>query len=96
MLALVDHIAGSHLASGLFAWMSMFDLCIAQVPATYPYNGPYLRVSPTQNGLLEFVYSDTGVPEKQWHRVVEPKDAVRRFNRVVKQLCWSTVPLHEA
>jgi len=96
MLALIDHISASHLASGLFAWTSMFDLCIAQAPVTYPYNGPYLRVSPIQNGRLEFRYIDTGVREKQWFRVVEPVNAVRRFDRIVRQLCWSTVSQHEA
>jgi hypothetical protein len=96
MLALIDHISASHLASGLFPWTSMFDLCIAQAPASYPYNGPYLRVSPTQDGRLEFRYIDTGVPERQWFRVVEPASAVQRFDRTLRQLCWSTVRPHEA
>lgn len=70
----------------------MFDLCIAQVPAIHPYYGPYLKVSPTGDGRLEFRYIDTQVSEKQWCRVVEPINAVQRFNRLVKQLCWSTLP----
>ena len=96
MLALIDHISESPLASGLFPWTSMFDLCIAQVPATYPYDGPYLQISPTQGGRLEFRYVDTGVREKQWSREVAAADAVRRFDLFISQLRWSTVPPEEA
>ncbi len=95
MLALIDHISGSHLASGLFAWTSMHDLCIAQVPAKYPYIGPYLRISPVKDGRLEFRYNDTEVRKKQWSREVEAADAVRRFNLFISQLNWSTTPLPE-
>ena len=96
MLALIDHISSSHLPFGLFPWTSHFDLCIAQAAITYPYNGPYLSVSPTQDGRLEFRYIDTGVREKQWFRVVDPVSAVQRFDQTINQLCWSTVPRHEA
>jgi len=96
MLALIDYISESPLAIGLFAWTSMLDLCIAQVPATHPYNGPYLRISPIQGGRLEFRYFDTMVRRKQWSREVEAADAVRRFNLFISQLCWSTVPTHES
>jgi hypothetical protein len=96
MLALIDHISSSYLATGLFAWTSHFDLCIAQAPVTYPYNGPLLSVSPTRDGRLEFRYIDTGVREKQWCRVVDPVSAVQRFDQTIRQLGWATVPHHEA
>lgn len=43
---LARQIEQSPLAMGLFAWTSMFDLCIAQTPVSYPYYGPLLRISP--------------------------------------------------
>ena len=88
MLSLVDEIKSSKYANGLFAWTSMHDLCIAQTAVTYPYNGPYLRVSPRENGQLEFRYLDTSITNKQWHRTVEGKDAFKRLESFIKQLDW--------
>ena len=96
MLSLIDYISTSSLASGLYAWTSMFDLCITQSPAAYPYNGPFLRVSPQPDGQLEFRYVDTAVAERQWSRLVRPQDAVDRFNRFLEQLSWFKDPSHEA
>src|SRR5215831_12939013 len=56
ILNLVDEITASQYADGLFAWTSMHDLCIAQTCVTYPYDGPYLRISPRDYGQLEFQY----------------------------------------
>jgi hypothetical protein len=88
MLDLVDRIESSPYATGLFAWTSMHDLCIAQTPVTYPYNGPYLRISPRQNGQIEFRYFDTTVVEKQWYRMVDGDDAFVRLESFIKQLHW--------
>lgn len=41
---LLDQIGQSHLCT-LFAWTSMHDLCIAQIPVGRSYNGPFLRVA---------------------------------------------------
>ena len=88
MLALSKRIANSPLASGLHAWTSMFDLCIAQTEAVYPYNGPYLKVSPLQDGRVEFRYLDTQDKDKQWARTVEAIDAVPRLLKLLAQLHW--------
>jgi hypothetical protein len=66
----------------------MHDLCIAQVPCTYPYNGPYLRVSPRFDGTIEFRYIDTAIEERQWHRLVNEEDAFRRLELFMDQLHW--------
>ena len=88
MLALVQRIAGSQLAVGLFAWTSMFDLCITQTAVTYPYDGPYLKISPRQNGRIEFRYLDTRAEDKQWVRVVDPVDTIPRLLKFLHQLHW--------
>ena len=46
MIALVDHIASSQVAIGLFPWTSMFDLCIAQSFSSYSDSVPFLQISP--------------------------------------------------
>jgi len=88
MRALSKRIANSTLACGLFAWTSMFDLCIAQTAVTYPYDGPYLRVSPLPTGQIEFRYLDTHELANQWHRTVEPEEAVSRLLKFLDQLRW--------
>jgi hypothetical protein len=88
MLELSRHIAHSSMASGLYAWTSMWDLCIAQTEVSYPYDGPYLRVSPLFDGRIELRYLDTPEKEKQWHRVVPAKDAMARLLRFFNDLHW--------
>ena len=88
MLTLSRHITASPLASGLYGWTSMLDLCIAQTAVTYPYDGPYLRVSPLAGGQIEFRYLDTHEKEKQWHRTVEAVEAVPRLLKFLHQLHW--------
>jgi hypothetical protein len=88
MLRLVEQIEASDYARALYAWTSMHDLCIAQVPCTYPYNGPYLRVSPRFDGTIEFRYIDTAIEERQWHRLVNEEDAFRRLELFMDQLHW--------
>jgi hypothetical protein len=98
MIALVNHIADSPVAKGLFPWTSMFDLCITQVPRSYVDLVPFLRISPKDDGRIEFRYFDTGVPERQWSRLVEPEHAIDRFDKFVEQLHWvvTTAPLRES
>ena len=88
MLGLVESIEASSYSSTLYAWTSMNDLCIVQTPCTYPYDGPYLRISPRPDGTIEFRYIDTLVASKQWHRVVNQVDAFRRLELFVEQLHW--------
>jgi hypothetical protein len=86
--SLVNHIHESELSAGLFAWTSMFDLCITQTEVAYPYNGPYLRVKPLFNGQIEFRYLDTPDESKQWHRTVPAGEAVPRLRHFLAQLHW--------
>jgi hypothetical protein len=88
MLVLSRRIANSHLATGLYGWTSMFDLCITQTEVVHPYYGPYLKVSPLLSGVVEFKYIDTYDERKQWHRAVEPKDVVPRLLKFLEQLRW--------
>jgi hypothetical protein len=88
MLKLVSELERSRYKDGLFAWTSMHDLCIVQTPVTYPYDGPYLRISPIANGQLEFRYIDTPLKDKQWHRIVDGASGFARLERFLEQLHW--------
>ena len=88
MLALVSAIQASRYTAGLFPWTSMMDLCIAQTPVIYPYDGPYLRISPISSGTVEFRYLDTCDEKKQWHRSVPVEGAFARLERFFDELHW--------
>lgn len=88
MHALAERIASGPLATGLYAWTSMFDLCIAQTEIEYPYNGPYLRLTVLADGRIEFRYVDTTDESMQWHRSVEPEAAISRLLAFLRQLHW--------
>src|SRR5215475_13218789 len=88
MHKLVSLIASSRYKDGLFGWTSANDLCIVQTPASYPYNGPYLRISPIADGQLEFRYIDTLLEDKQWRRIVDGADGFARLERFLEQLHW--------
>ena len=103
LLTLSEYIENSNLANSLFAWTSMFDLCITQTEVEHPYYGPYLRISPigygpytpksaSENGKIEFRYIDTFVTEKQWHRTVSPEEVVLQLSKFLKQLHWISEP----
>src|SRR5215469_7532051 len=77
--SLAQRISESRLSEGLFAWTSMFDLCVVQTEVSHPYNGPSLRISPVSRDQLEFRYKDTFVRNKQWHRTVDADDAASRL-----------------
>ncbi len=87
MVRLVGQIESSRLRD-LFAWTSMHDLCIVQTAVVYPYDGPYLRISPRFDGTLEFRYQDTYRKDHQWHRVVPEEQAFERLLRFTDELCW--------
>lgn len=88
LLALSEYIADGPLSQGLFAWTSMFDLCITQTEVSYPYNGPYLRVSPMRVGLVEFRYIDTMQTDKQWHREVPGHEVTSQLSKFLAQIHW--------
>jgi hypothetical protein len=85
---LARFIGDSPLARGLFAWTSMNDLCIVQTEVGYPYDEPMLVVSPTAGNQIEFRYVDTPDKTKQWHRIVEPDEAIARLLSFLDQLRW--------
>jgi hypothetical protein len=86
--ALARHIQETELSSGLFGWASMFDLCITQTEASYPYDGPYLRVAPRLEGMVEFRYIDTRVEAQQWQRTVPATEVIPRLHSFLGQLHW--------
>lgn len=90
MVQLVEKISSSRYAEGLFAWSSMQDLCIVQTRVEYPYNGPFLRITPIENDKLEFRYEDNQLRDKQWHRTVAGSEGFGRLERFIEQLKWFT------
>lgn len=66
-----------------FAWTSMFDLCIVQCEVSYPYNGPFLRLSPVSEHQVELRYIDTPDKTRQWNRTIE---AEQTFPHLIKFL----------
>ena len=88
MVNLVEAIIQSSELSKLYAWTSMHDLCIVQTPVEYPYDGPFLKVSPLFNGSIEFRYLDTGIKENQWHHIVIENQAASELMNFVEKLHW--------
>lgn len=88
MLGFVETINSSIYSDGLYAWTSMHDLCITQQPAVYPYNGPYLKISPLFNGKVIFTYVDTFVTSKQWKRTEDENRLFERLEGIIDQLHW--------
>lgn len=86
--SLAQRINGTPLAGGLFAWTSMFDLCIVQTEVSYPYDGPLLRLSPVSKDQVEFRYEDTHLKTRQWHRTVDAGDVMQRLLGFLEQLHW--------
>ena len=84
---LVAHIAKGPLASALYGWSSMSDLCVQQLDVQ-PFSGPFLRVSPQADGAVEFRYHDTAIEDRQWTKRVPPEGVVGRFDAFLEQLHW--------
>ena len=86
--SLVRHISMGPLASVLYGWSSMWDLCIQQVDIS-PYSGPYLRIGLQTDGMVEFRYFDTQIQSRQWSRRVPPEGVIGRFDAFLGQLRWT-------
>jgi len=84
---LADHIGSGPVGAHLFGWTSMHDLCVQQTDVG-PYSGPFLRVRPLANGVVEFRYMDTAVPGRQWCREVPPSGVIGRLESFLDQLGW--------
>lgn len=87
MAELVGRIETSHLAR-LHAWTSMFTLCIAQTPVSYPNCWPHLTIRPLDDGRAEFRLHDTQIDSRQWNRTVPIDGAFDRLCRLADDLCW--------
>lgn len=72
----------------LYGWSSMWNLCIVQNRATYPYDGPYLNISPISENELEFRYVDTNLKDKQWVRVYPADEYESAFKDFIEKLNW--------
>ena len=82
-------IADSPYRNGFFAWTSMWDLCIAQTEVSYPYDGPFLRISPISDDRVELRFIDTRDRCRQWHREVPAEEAYDRLEKfLVRDLKW--------
>lgn len=95
MYSFVTALESSSYAVGLFPWTSMLDLCIAQTPVEYPYNGPYLRISPKPGSVVELRYLDSWIKAKQWNRTVPAAETFHAFERFIDHLHWFAKPLRE-
>jgi hypothetical protein len=87
MLNLVGAVIRSRYIGALHAWTSMQALCIVQVPAAYPYDGPHLVITPLANGKLDFRYVDTPKPDQQWHRVADEQDGFKTLEKFFLTSC---------
>ena len=72
----------------VYGWNSMWDLCISQNEVTYPYDGPYLNISPISANELEFRYVDTQVKTKQRVRVYSAEEYENAFRKFIEELHW--------
>jgi|CXWL01.1.fsa_nt_gi hypothetical protein len=88
MANLAGAVSRSCYARALFAWTSMLDLCVTQNPATYPYSGPILRITPPPDGSILFRYEDTWEREKQWSRLVPGEAGFATLEHFLSQLGW--------
>jgi hypothetical protein len=87
--SLARRISESPLERGLIASPHMFDLDIVQIPVSYPFDGPFLRLSPVlSEDRIEFRYIDTYDKAKQWHRTAEADQAWARLIKFLDQLRW--------
>lgn len=88
MYHLVQEIMDRGYADHFYAWTSMDELKIVQLPVLYPFDGPYLKISPQQPDILEFCYIDSVFRKPDWRRRVAGSDGLRRFENFLIQLHW--------
>ena len=66
----------------------MVELRIVQQPVAYPYDGPFLVISPRSDGRVDFRYVDTPIERKQWRRTAPGDNAFDRLERFTEDLRW--------
>lgn len=84
---LASHIAQGPLGLALFGWKSMHDLGIQQTNVD-TFTTSHLRVSPQDDGTVEFRYVDTNIKSRQWSRTVPHDGVIGRFEAFLDQLHW--------
>lgn len=92
MIKLVNHIADSDLGPVLYAWTSMHELCIAQTPTSEAQFGPYVKFKPKAESEIELSLVNTYITERQWRRVAHASEVIPRYEALLDQLRWRTVP----
>lgn len=87
MLSLVRQIRSSRFAS-LYAWTSMLDLLIVQTPVNHidGYGGNHLRISPLDDGKLEFRFVDGG--KNHWKRIADSGRSFERLQNFLYAVHW--------
>jgi len=77
---LCSWISCSDYSNTLFAFTSHHRLNIFQSPPKYPecLLIQHLNLSPTEDGLVEFVFIDTFIKDKQWKRFADKHDICKR------------------
>lgn len=88
MYKLVQEMIDRGYADHFYAWTSMHDLKIVQLPVLYPFDGPFLLISPQSPDILEFCYVDSVFRKPDWRRRVAGSDGLRRFENFLLQLHW--------
>jgi hypothetical protein len=90
---LCEYIESRPIRSGVHGWQSHRNLCIAQRPVSYPYDGPYLLIFGHEaDSTVEFRLVDTHVEERQWSRRDPADSIIHRFKHTMRQLDWFTEP----
>jgi hypothetical protein len=87
MARLIEQIQQSNL-SRLYAWTSVNDLLIVPAPATYPYDGPRVRVSPRFNGTIELSYSAGDGSPKEPPQSLPEDDVFGPLQKLANELSW--------
>lgn len=86
MQLLVERIAASGYARGVYAATSMFALCVAQHPQ-FEYRREMLRVE-FEGGRFIFGYSESPYHLKEWRKECGREGGFGTFEHVVARLRW--------
>lgn len=86
MLQLVEAIAASHYAQGLYGITSHSTLCLSQ-HAEFEFDRNMLRVE-FENGRFYFRYIETPYSLKEWKKECAPDEGFATFEHVLKKLKW--------
>jgi hypothetical protein len=86
MAKLVEEIAASTYAQGLYGATSMFTLCISQ-HQEFEYDRNVLRIDFVK-GYFIFTYKESPFASKDWDKECEQNDGFKTFEHVIGCLKW--------